>query len=1001
MSEKIFLLLPLFFFLLPESAFSQLNLPILEKFGPEVGFRQREVFDILKSAKGYIWVGTNNGLARFDGHSFIFYNSVAGTGNSISGDYVTSLCEDDQGRIWMIASDMVNVLDTRSNTFYKPELISNKGVVSGYEAYSIIFDKKNNKILINTTAGFFSNSGKLLKPLKLVLDKRIPFEGKLSVDKYNNICIAGNSGIYRLDEKYRLKEIINQKNKKGNSTDGFISFYEDDESVFAGTYFDGLYIRNKKAERSVYFNERGLNAVFSIQQHPEIAKFLLLGTSSGLHFLDKTTLKTGKINMDFFTSKDGFQGNVYCVRLIGKREIWLGCSKGLAMYDLKRNIFRNLKLNFIQKKDAEVTDVQFEETDKADSIAWIFSRYNGIFKYDMIGGKSIKLPDAVLKFADENASDFRITGNELWICSYKEGLIGFDLKKNKVLFKSDPGFKKPFLQLNFDKAHKLWLTSFDGLYYLDRRNSEIVKHDLMSDWHSKNGFNPYVLDIETDAQNKLWMLFINKNNKKELVIYDQQTGKVFVKPPINCNIFNDLNKIEGIYIGQNDVAYLYGTKCLVRTSTKNFLTDTSGSNCQHINENIFSFQETSEGFWLSTLGGVFHGNRQGFKIISEYNYYNSNISIPHIAPFIKYSGATNKLYIFSNNEVSVINETELDEMPSPAPQLTNVFINNIKTDNIDSLLVFFELPYDRNTLSFEFSNFSFTNTHLNTYFYRITDQVNKNPKWIKASHNNIDFLNLKPGKYKLEVSSVNFLGIPSGSNCIITFKIKPPFWNTWWFYCLAFLFTGGGFYILYLYRIQQIRKLENIRLNIARDLHDDIGSHLSQIKMISEIEAGKSDNSNAFRSIHNALTVAMSNLAEIVWSINPKNSQIDDVISRIQEFAIETLEPLDINIHFNIDKEVSGFNYDFAERRHLFLIFKEAITNIAKYSSAKNVELITIKNKSSIVISIKDDGNGFDPFLIRKGNGLKNMRSRAEILKGQLEIHTSASGTEVTIKLKI
>lgn len=989
----------------PYLIFSQVtepvNFPALEIFGPEVGFRQREVFDILKSSRGYIWVGTNNGLGRFDGHNFVFYNSDdIDEKKRISSDYVNSICEDDHGRIWMIADNEINVLDQHTNRIYRPSLTLENGIAAKYEAYHVLFNPKDKRIWMYTSAGIFSSSGKKIQPILQSLDKRIPGFGKFALDKHQDLCLMTNAGIFLMDEKYRVKEIITNPDKD-KTAQGFISFYEDTDGIYAGTYMDGIFIRNKNLARSFPFNERGLNAVYSIEPFPGMEQKLLLGTSSGLHMLDKNTLKIRKIDLNFFTSTDGFQGNIYCVRKVDNREIWIGSTKGIGLFDLKKNIFKNANLNFLRKKDAEVTKVEFDRSYTDDQIAWIFSRYNGIYRYDMKSGKNLVLPKTLASYADSMASDFVLRNDTVWIANYKKGLIGYDLKSDKTVFISDPSEHEPYLNLILDRKGKLWLTGFSGLYTLEEEKMKIGRFRPLSNWLKKKGFHPYVHDMAIDRQNKIWMILTDARNQKQVVVYDQNARTVWVKQGLHCEFCSKNHPIEGIQSGFQGWVYVFTNKCLLKLPTNKVVSTSGQGGCLRINDKIFNMEETPKGFWISTLGGVLHGRKNDFTIGSEYNYYNSNIAVPHIAPYIKYSGSTEKLYIFSINQVSVIREQDLDESPLSGPYITNMFINNQKVDHLDSLGKLFILPYHKNTLTFEFSNFSFTHAQLNTYYYRIAEKTDHESAWIKARDNTIHFLNLKPGKYVLEVSSTNFLGIPGKNNLLINFEIRPPFWNTWWFYGMVFFGIAGFFYGLYRYRLAQNRKLELLRLHIARDLHDDIGSHLSQIKILSEIESWKARDPEVFERINTSLTVVMSNLTEIVWSINPKNSRLTDVIGRIQEFAIETLEPLNINLFFSIDQAATGFDLDLGKRRHLYLIFKEAITNIAKYASADRVELKVWKEQQNIIISIQDNGTGFDPFLIKKGNGLLNMKSRAELLHGKLDIITGKTGTEIRLEIKV
>lgn len=120
-------------------------------------------------------------------------------------------------------------------------------------------------------------------------------------------------------------------------------------------------------------------------------------------------------------------------------------------------------------------------------------------------------------------------------------------------------------------------------------------------------------------------------------------------------------------------------------------------------------------------------------------------------------------------------------------------------------------------------------------------------------------------------------------------------------------------------------------------------------------------------------------MSEIVWNINPKYNKLSDVIIRIQEFAIETLEPININLNFKLEKTSDNFNLEFLEKRHIYLIFKEAVINIAKYSKAENVVFSVKKENKLTNIKIEDDGNGFDLIFTKRGNGLSNMKTGQKV----------------------
>jgi signal transduction histidine kinase/Tfp pilus assembly protein PilF len=204
-------------------------------------------------------------------------------------------------------------------------------------------------------------------------------------------------------------------------------------------------------------------------------------------------------------------------------------------------------------------------------------------------------------------------------------------------------------------------------------------------------------------------------------------------------------------------------------------------------------------------------------------------------------------------------------------------------------------------------------------------------------------------------------------------------------------------------RAQRAIELERMRNNIARDLHDDIGSTLSSINIISQL-ALQEQNGNAthFQRIAQQSSGMMESMSDIVWSINPHNDSMEQVISKMKEFASEILDPLDVSYSFTGEENLVSVSLDASLRKNLFLIFKEAINNAAKYSGANSIRIDFKKQAKMLHLTIADNGKGFDVTNDSSGNGLRNMKERAKNILGSLSIKSSAeTGTEVSLVLPI
>lgn len=228
-----------------------------------------------------------------------------------------------------------------------------------------------------------------------------------------------------------------------------------------------------------------------------------------------------------------------------------------------------------------------------------------------------------------------------------------------------------------------------------------------------------------------------------------------------------------------------------------------------------------------------------------------------------------------------------------------------------------------------------------------------------------------------------------------------------------FILAGGGLLLVLTYflfnRYQLKRKIKEqealltVRNNIAKDLHDEIGSTLTSIKILSEV-SGKNLNhdqgiaSSLINKITEQSAAAQQGISDIVWAIKPENDKLENMVVRMREYVAQTLEPKNINTAINIDETILNKTLDMPQRRDFFLLFREAVNNIAKYAEATEVELNLIKHGNSIELTISDNGKGFDAGKITSSSGLKNMQARAIALNGHLEIDSvEDKGTSISL----
>src|SRR6185369_5109018 len=209
---------------------------------------------------------------------------------------------------------------------------------------------------------------------------------------------------------------------------------------------------------------------------------------------------------------------------------------------------------------------------------------------------------------------------------------------------------------------------------------------------------------------------------------------------------------------------------------------------------------------------------------------------------------------------------------------------------------------------------------------------------------------------------------------------------------------------------ERIAELESVRMRIATDLHDDIGASLTQIAVLSEVARTQSNSGNGnaaaplikISAVTNELVETMS---DIVWSINPAKDHLSDLTQRMRRFASDVLSSRDIRINFRVPPEANKIVIKGGFKREVFLVFKEAVNNIAKHSGATRVEIDLDVNIVEFNLNISDDGKGFDIDQMSDtdgGNGLLSMKRRAEAVNGRVTIISApGSGTRIALALPL
>ena len=350
------------------------------------------------------------------------------------------------------------------------------------------------------------------------------------------------------------------------------------------------------------------------------------------------------------------------------------------------------------------------------------------------------------------------------------------------------------------------------------------------------------------------------------------------------------------------------------------------------------------------------------------------------------------------NELVVYEQPERIGATTPPPVYIKSFsVNGISVPPDSS----HEFDHTQNSCSIDFVGISFRDERDVRYQYRM---LGHDSLWTRPGREHtVTYASLRPGAYEFEVRAINADGAASILPASISFVIVPPVWSRWWFILVITLFGLSILYGLFRYRLYHLMKLERLRLRIAGDLHDDVGTNLSSIVVASQIMEREGSVPDGLRTqlkeIGAVAAASQEMMRDIVWMLNPSHDSLDDFLLKMKDVATRLLAGVTWTFVAPKERLLEKVSIEF--KRNVFLIFKESLNNIVRHSRATQVTIEVSQSGGAFTMRIRDNGRGFDAQAAFPGSGIANLRRRAEQIGGELEVMSDpAQGTTVSLSVQ-
>ena len=954
----------------------------IENVTIDTKLQNHNITSMVQDSNGYLWIGTNLGLFRYDGYHFIPYN-VNTTPSLLNNNIRTLLIDKDE--LWIGSKGGINILNTNTKENISLTNIDNVNSSIANNYVTRIIKDKNNTIWV----GY--NSNKISKHLGNESFQNFNLANVSSSCKVNEILETseGNLLIEIMDGNPLVKKTVLAKLKADQLVQKVI-FQATSQTQIVFKRETNIYL----AHKNKIYRFDSLSENFKLETHlnKSISKFQGLAYTDGKKNVYLGTqlsrfyrLKNESIEVvsETVIEKDNVWINCFFIDNTGL--LWIGSTNGLFKLKKEHPLFNRYLYN---EKGIETNKMRSIIQDHTGAIYAISQK--GLYKFNKEQKKFINLnwkdladstPYNIIEY-DSNNFLIGTQGNGIAIYDKEKNSYNSFLKINKTL-----PFNTHVYKLFKGKNDILWIGTSDGLLYYNEKTAK-TRRVLDEKFTSRFLINDLIFDIKPYKENELW---VASSTGLYHILIDYTKNPFDTKVSKINNIPYEIRSILQV----NNILWLASqAKGLLKYNIKtNEISIIDESNGLANNTTYSLLSGAKNELWIGTLKGLSRYDTINKQILGFYDYdglagneFNSSSQLKTKTGAI-FFGGQNGISSFTPENIEVtktnlnLNITRVNWFDSIKDTIYHANIDNSDLKPI-------EIPHSNSFVNFEFSLSDYFKPENNTFKYRF---IGLHSDWRMLKKTNIlSFTNLPPGDYQLEVMASTNYGMWNMQSIYLPIKVEQIFYKKWWF--LTFL---GLLFLLFLYSMRKyelyhIKKLEKLRLRISRDLHDELGSSLTGIAIRSELIREKID-SKEKDDFLNEIAVqsrgAVDVLSDIVWAIDSRNNDLQNISDRMHDVLFLLLPPLEITFSFKTVQEKPPILLNQDHRQHVFLIFKEAITNITKHSNATHVNVSITKDNYKLKLVIKDNGT-----LISKsehtlnGNGIKNMQLRAEKIKGNLQI---------------